>query len=102
MSTTIQTVKPRARHGVLTFAIAILIALSIGATAGSVITRSVVSRAHPVASATGWDAQKLQAMEGLQIAASLDGKTRPWDPRKLRAMAGRERAEALRLGEDSG
>jgi hypothetical protein len=101
MSTTIQTLQPRARQTALSFAVAILVALSIGATAGSVIIRTVIARAHPVAPATGWDAQKLQAMEGLQIAASLDGAPRPWDPQKLQAMAGREHAEAIKLAESS-
>ncbi|TMC67725.1 MAG: hypothetical protein E6J13_16035 [Chloroflexi bacterium] len=97
MSTTLQTLPIRTRLGWLPFAIAIVIALSVGATAGSVITRTVVTRSHPVASATGWDAQKLQTMAGRELAVAVRGGTNPWDPQKLRAMEGRQRFEAIRL-----
>ena len=97
MSTTLQTLPRRTLLGWLPFAIAIVIALSVGATAGSVITRTVVTRSHPVASATGWDAQKLQAMQGRQLAAYLGTGLQPWDPQKVAAMAGRQRFEAIQL-----
>jgi hypothetical protein len=102
MSTAVQSIQPRARLAVVPFLVAILLALAIGATAGSLVTRTVVARSHPVENATGWDAQKLAAMEGRQLAVVVGGRIKPWDPEKLRAMAGRERAEAINLNGASG
>jgi len=102
MSTTVQSIQPRTHLALVPLLVAILLALSIGATAGSLVTRTVVARSHPVASATGWDAQKLAAMEGRQLATVVGGRIEPWDPEKLRAMAGRERAEAINLNGASG
>jgi len=70
MSSTIQ-LPPRTKYALMPFAIAILIALSIGAAAGSLATRAAVGRDHPVATASGWDVQKLQAMEGRQLAEAI-------------------------------
>ena len=96
MSTTLQF-PARPRIALWPYVIAILIALAIGATAGSLVTRAVAERGHPVAVATGWDAQKLAAMQGRQLAASVHAGLRPWDAAKVAAMAGRQEAEAIRL-----
>jgi hypothetical protein len=96
MSTTIQF-PARAKVALWPYVIAIVIALSIGATAGSLITRAVADRGHPVAVATGWDADKLAAMQGRQLAASVQSRVLPWDAAKPAAMAGRQEAEAIRL-----
>jgi len=101
MSTTYE-LHARAKVARLPYVIAILIALSIGATAGSLVTRAITDRAHPVATATGWDVQKLEAMQGRQLAASIQFGVQPWDAAKLTAMAGRERAEAITLRGASG
>jgi hypothetical protein len=96
MSTTIQF-PARARVALWPYVIAIVIALSIGAAAGSLVTRAVAGESHPVAVATGWDAQKLSAMQGRLLAASVRTGVRPWDAAKVAAMAGRQEAEAIRL-----
>ena len=96
MSTTIQF-PARAKVALWPYVIAIVIALAIGATAGSLITRAVADRGHPVAVATGWDADKLAAMQGRLLAASVSTEPRPWDAAKVAAMAGRQEAEAIRL-----
>jgi hypothetical protein len=101
LSTTYQ-LQPRARLGLVPFVVAILVALSVGATGGSLVTRAVTDRPHPAAVASGWDAQKLSAMEGRQLAASARTGIRPWDRQKLAAMAGREKAEAILLRQGSG
>jgi hypothetical protein len=96
MSTTLQF-PARSRFALWPYVIAILIALAIGAAAGSLVTRAVADRGHPVAVATGWDAQKLAAMQGRVLAASVGAGVRSWDRQKVAAMAGREKAEAIRL-----
>jgi hypothetical protein len=96
MSTTYH-LQPRARFPLLPYVIAIVIALCVGATAGSLITRAVAERPHPVAAPSGWDAQKLQAMVCRQLAAGIGGPVHLWDRAKLQAMAGREKAEAIGL-----
>jgi hypothetical protein len=94
---TVYQLRPRTKLALAPLVIAIVIALAIGATAGSLITRAVADRGHPVAVASGWDADKLAAMEGRQLAASVGTGIQPWDPRKVAAMAGRQEAEAIRL-----
>ena len=99
MSATAQTIQPRPRYALAPFLIAVLVALSIGATAGSLATRAIVDRSRSATAVTGWDPQKLSAMEGLQRAAAIRSARTAWDPSKLRAMPGREQAEAINLGE---
>jgi hypothetical protein len=94
---TVYQLQPRTKLALAPLIIAILIALAIGATAGSLITRAVADRGHPVAVATGWDADKLAAMQGRLLAASVSTEPRPWDAAKVAAMAGRQEAEAIRL-----
>ena len=72
-----------------------VVALSVGA-AGPV-TRAVARGEHPVAAVSGWDAQKLQAMAGRELAAAVRRGVVPWDAQKRAAMAGREHAEAIRM-----
>ena len=75
--------------------VALVLALAIGAAAGSLITRAVTSDAPAVAEQVAgiapWDQQKLDAMNGRQQAeaAELDGPgIAPWDQGKLDAMDG--------------
>ena len=77
---------------IASFVLAIVVTLAVGATAGSLITQAVTPE---VASAdvetveiTPWDQQKLDAMEGRQLAetAETDGPgIAPWDEDKLDA-----------------
>jgi hypothetical protein len=94
MSATLRS-QPHTRLALMPYVIAILIALSIGAAGGSLATRAVTDHPHPVA-ASGWDVQKLQAMQGRQLAADVGTGIHPWDPQKVAAMAGRQRAEVVR------
>jgi hypothetical protein len=76
--------------------VTLFLALAIGATAGSLITRALVERdatTSPVATAS-WDAQKLAAMEGRVLAAQLP-QAIAWDANKLAAMEGRVLAEQV-------
>lgn len=88
---------------------AVIVALGIGAVAGTLITRAVDDRPAAVATNVGapsWDTQKLEAMEGRALyqpvgtmpEAATTAKpsiTRPtptiegWDAYKLNAMEGR-------------
>jgi hypothetical protein len=90
MSTTGQAL-PRTRRVSTGLVIAIVLALAIGAAIGSVVTQLVVDTApvaRPAAAST-WDPQKLTAMEGRQLAASVPIR---WDAEKLAAMDGRQLA----------
>jgi len=97
------------------FVIAVVVALSIGAFLGSLVTyaidsdggvsRPFVARGTPaltdsdVGSATVWDAGKLEAMEGRVLAEqfrSEAGSAVVWDAGKLEAMEGRVLAEQFR------
>jgi hypothetical protein len=95
MSVKAETLAAPARH-VSSYVLAVVLALVIGATAGSVITRAFeadvtpTTREHVVGIAP-WDQQKLDAMDGRQQAATVevDGPgIAPWDEAKLDAMAG--------------
>jgi hypothetical protein len=88
---------------------AVIVALGIGAAAGTLITKAVDDRPAAVATTAGaplWDAQKLEAMAGrvlyqpvaIQPEVAMTAKpsiTRPapliegWDAYKLKAMEGR-------------
>jgi len=117
------------------FVIAVVVALSIGAFVGSLVTHAIdsdgnsrpttfVARGTPaltavdvgngskaiegpmlaerfteLASANVWDAGKLEAMEGRQLAEqfrSEAGSAVVWDAGKLEAMEGRQLAEEIR------
>ena len=127
---------PPIRGGTLggSFVIAVVVALSIGAFVGSLVTHAIdsdggtsstfVARGTPaltavdvgngskaiegpmlaqrftgLASANVWDAGKLEAMEGRQLAEqfrSEAGSAVVWDAGKLKAMEGRQLAEEVR------
>ena len=94
MSAKAETLAVPARH-VASYVLAVVLALVIGATAGSIITRAIatneaISREQVVGIAP-WDQQKLDAMAGRQQAegATQDGPgIAAWDQGKLDAMAG--------------
>ena len=100
MSTTTQTFPTRERRVSFAALAAIVVSLALGAAGGSAITRTIDRAAPTTASpaATGWDVQKLEAMQGRQLAAALAERGMPgWDPQKLAATQSRQRAEAIRL-----
>ena len=75
--------------------VTLVLALAIGAAAGSLITRAVASDtpavAEQVAGITPWDQQKLDAMEGRQQAETVEanGPGIPaWDQGMLDAIDG--------------
>lgn len=90
MSTTEQALG-RTRRSSIGFVVAIVLAMAIGAVIGSVVTAFVVDTAPAArpATVTAWDAQKLAAMEGRQLAATAPIR---WDAGKLAAMEGRQLA----------
>ena len=99
MSTSTQTLPTRERRVSFVAVAAIVVSLGLGTVGGSVITRAVYPVRRPAAPATAvWNSQKLDAMQGRLVAASLaePGDIRV-DPAKLAAMQGRQRAEAIRL-----
>ena len=69
-------------------AIAAVVALGIGGLAGLLVTRTTEERPAAVTTPVGipyWDAQKLEAMEGRQLAEELraeDPITKPHIPRR--------------------
>ena len=78
--------------------IAIVAALAIGGIAGSLITRVIEDQGtaeRPSVAVAGWDAGKLQAMEGRQLAEQFltTSSVLGWDAGKLQAMEGRQLAE---------
>jgi hypothetical protein len=83
--------------------VAVVVAAVVGGLAGSAITRLVNDRTAPAPVAVGaasWDAGKLQAMQGRQLAAELTavksgGGVSLWDAAKLDAMHGRQLAARL-------
>jgi hypothetical protein len=94
MSAKAQTLAAPARP-IASSLIALVLALALGAVAGSLITRAVTSDAPAVAEQvvgiTRWDQGKLDAMEGRQQAETVqvDGPgIAPWDQGKLDAMEG--------------
>jgi hypothetical protein len=79
--------------------VAIVVALGIGAAAGSVITNVVTGDAStPQRTVVGiqpWDQQKLDAMQGRQLATTVFDRApgiRPWDQGMLDAMEQRQAA----------
>jgi hypothetical protein len=75
--------------------LAIVLALVVGATAGSVITRALdtdaTTNVESVVGIAPWDQQKLSAMDGRQQAetVAVDGPgIATWDQGKLDAMSG--------------
>ena len=86
---------PVGRFNVGAIAIAAVVALGIGGLAGLLVTRATEERAA-VTTPVGipyWDAQKLEAMEGRQLAAQVGiAGTQLWDAQKLEAMEGRQLA----------
>jgi hypothetical protein len=81
--------------------IAIVAALAIGVFAGSLITRVTVDQGtaeRPSVAVAGWDAGKLEAMQGRQLAEQFrtTSSVIGWDAGKLEAMQGRMLAEEFR------
>jgi hypothetical protein len=95
MSAKAETLAVPARH-VASYVWAIVLALAIGATAGSAITQafgsdSTTTKRKQVVGIAPWDQQKLDAVDGRQQAetVAVDGPgVAPWDQGKLDAMAG--------------
>ena len=99
MSTRVESA-PVGRFNVGAIAVAVVVALGIGGLAGLLVTRATEERPAAVTTPAGipyWDAQKLEAMEGRQLAAQVGiAATALWDAQKLEAMEGRQLAEQLR------
>ena len=99
MSTRVESA-PVGRFNVGAIAVAVVVALGIGGLAGLLVTRATEERPAVVTAPAGiqyWDAQKLEAMEGRQLAAQFGiAGTALWDAQKLEAMEGRQLAEQLR------
>ena len=95
MSTRVESA-PVGRFNVGVIAIAAVVALGIGGLAGLLVTRATEERPAAVTTPVGipyWDAQKLEAMEGRQLAAQVGiAGTQLWDAQKLEAMEGRQLA----------
>jgi hypothetical protein len=91
---------PVGRFNVGAIAIAVVVALGVGGFAGLLVTRAIEERPAAVTTPVGisyWDAQKLEAMEGRQLAAQVGiAGTQLWDAQKLEAVEGRQLAEQLR------
>jgi len=105
MSAKAETLAVPARH-VAPYVLAIILALAIGATAGSVITQALRTDAtattrDEVVGISPWDQQKLDAMAGRQQAETVTingpGIT-PWDQAKLDAMQGFQASAGARSG----
>jgi hypothetical protein len=88
---------PVRRFNMGAIAIAAVVALGIGGLAGLLVTRATEERPAAVTTPVGipyWDTQKLEAMEGRQLAAQVGiAGTQLWDAQKLEAMDGRQLAE---------
>ena len=105
MSAKVETLATPARR-VASYVLAIVLALAIGAIAGSAITQAfgadaaVTNRQGSVGIAP-WDQQKLDAMAGRQQAetVAVDGPgIAEWDQGKLDAMAGFQASAGARSG----
>src|SRR4029450_8064607 len=82
---------PVGRFNVGAMAIAVAIALGIGGVAGLMVTRATQERPAAVTTPVGiasWDAQKLEAMEGRQLAEQVHAAQPAWDAGMRRAMEG--------------
>jgi hypothetical protein len=73
MSTTTHTFPTRDRRVSFAVAAAIVVSLGLGALGGSAITRALDGAARTTVSpaAAGWDLQKLEAMQGRQLAEAI-------------------------------
>ena len=73
MSTTTQTFPMRERRASFAVVAAMVVSLGLGAVGGSVITRTLNSGQAAIVTpaATGWDVQKLEAMQGRQRAEAI-------------------------------
>jgi len=95
MSTRVESA-PVGRFNVGAIAVAVVVALGIGGLAGLLVTRATEERPAAVTTPAGipsWDAQKLEAMEGRQLAAQVGiAGTALWDAQMLEAMEGRQLA----------
>jgi hypothetical protein len=91
---------PVGRFNVGAIVIAVVVALGVGGIAGLLVTRAAEERPAAVTTPVGipfWDAQKLEAMEGRQLAEQVGAAgSQLWDAQKLEAMEGRLLAEELR------
>jgi len=94
MSAKAETLAAPARP-IASFVLAIVVTLAIGAAAGSLITQAVTPEVAAVevesVGITSWDQQKLDAMNGRQLAETVetDGPgIAPWDKGKLDAAEG--------------
>jgi hypothetical protein len=91
---------PVGRFNVGAIVIAVVVALGVGGVAGLLVTRAAEERPAAVTTPVGipfWDAQKLEAMEGRQLAEQVGAAgSQLWDAQKLEAMEGRQLAEELR------
>jgi hypothetical protein len=91
---------PQIRSGYLVgpVVMALLVALTFGALAGSLVTRSIVGGddRSPVAPEIEASAQTLDAWPGRVLVATPFGSATTWDIQKLEAMAGRATAEQFR------
>ena len=76
-----------------TIAIAIVVALAVGALLGTLVTKAIDDGQATVATPVGaqlWDSQKLEAMEGRALAEQYRiAQPVAWDEQKLDALAGR-------------
>lgn len=88
-------------RNITSYVLAVVLALAIGATAGSMITKAVATDAttseQQVVGIVPWDQQKLDAMAGRQEAEAVvvDGPgITPWDQGKLDAMEGLQASAA--------
>jgi hypothetical protein len=104
MSAKAQTLAVPARH-LASYVMAVVLALVIGAAAGSIITQAFatdeVTTSEHVVGIAPWDQQKLDAMAGRQQSetAALDGPgIAPWDQGKLDAMDGFQASAGARSG----
>lgn len=74
----------------------VVVAAVVGGLAGSAITQFLTDRTAPAPVSAGvsttWDAGKLQAMAGRQLAAEVRTTVPLWDAGKLDAMSGRQLA----------
>lgn len=104
MSAKAESLAVPARH-VGSYVLAVVLALVIGATAGSIIARAFATNEtinrEQVVGIAPWDQQKLDAMAGRQQAegATLDGPgVAAWDQGKLDAMDGFQASAGARIG----
>ena len=73
MSATTQTFPARERRVSFAVVAAIVVSLGLGAVGGSAVTRALDSadRTTVTPASTGWDVQKLEAMQGRERAEAI-------------------------------